>query len=173
MKRLRRVGPPVRADGLTHLDASGRARMVDVGAKAVTTRTARAFARIKLRPGTMSVLKKGQGPKGNALEVARLAGIQASKLTSFLIPLCHPVRVTHADVTVEFAGPRVQLTSEVTAEDRTGVEMEALTAVSVAALALYDMVKAIDRGVIIEQIGLLEKSGGRSGHWRRQSRGEA
>jgi cyclic pyranopterin phosphate synthase len=172
MKRLRRVGQVRATNRLTHLDGSGRARMVDVGAKDITVRTARAMARIKVRPVTVALLKKGSGPKGNALEISRVAGIHATKLTPFLIPLCHPVRVTHAAVSIDFAGGgAVTLTSEVTAEDRTGVEMEALTSVSVAALTLYDMIKAVDRGCVIEQICLLEKTGGRSGHWRRRSRG--
>ena len=154
--------------GLTHLDASGRARMVDVSAKPETHRRALAEGFVRLAPATLRLLVSGKLAKGDAFAVARLAGVQAGKRASEWIPLCHPVRLDDLRVDVEPAGrARVRIEAEARALDRTGVEMEALVAVSAAALALYDMVKAVDRGAEVEGVRLLEKEGGRSGRWVR------
>ena len=154
---------------LTHLDADGRARMVDVGAKDARERVARARARVRMSNDAARAVASGDAPKGEVLATARLAGIQAAKQTGMLIPLAHPITLTFVDV-VAHVDPQeglVELTSEVRAVDRTGVEMEAMTACAVAALTVYDMVKAIERGVEIEHVVLLEKTGGRS-DWRRE-----
>jgi cyclic pyranopterin phosphate synthase len=153
---------------LTHLDEQGRARMVDVGAKQVTERRARASATVRMAPDAAAAVAEGRTPKGDVLAAARIAGIQAAKRTGELIPLCHPLPLTYVGVDAEVEVPTgaVLLTSDARAHARTGVEMEALTAVAVAALTVYDMVKGLDRGVRIEEIGLLEKTGGRS-DWRR------
>jgi cyclic pyranopterin phosphate synthase len=141
--------------------------MVDVSSKHETKRSARAEAFVEMASSTVALLKKNQLPKGNPLETVRIAGIQAAKKTSELIPLCHPLPLTHVDVTVEINknGARIEATASTKAE--TGVEMEALTAVSVAALTLYDMCKAVEKGITIGPIRLLEKIGGKSGLWRR------
>ncbi len=154
---------------LTHLDPSGRARMVDVGEKPATERRAVAQAIVRVSPATAAVVAQGDAPKGDVLGVARIAGIQAAKRTSELIPLCHPLPLTFVGVEGEIdadAG-EITLTAEARTTGSTGVEMEALTAASVAALTVYDMVKGIERGAEIAEVALLEKSGGRSGHWRR------
>ncbi len=156
-------------DKLTHVDAAGRARMVDVTAKAETSRCAVAESFIRLSRRTLSLLSRGKLPKGNALETARLAGILAAKRTPDLIPLCHPLLLTHVDIQAEPAGNGVRFLASVSCTGPTGVEMEALTAASVAALTLYDMVKAVEKGATIERIRLLEKSGGKSGLYRRRS----
>ena len=158
-----------RNDELTHLDREGQARMVDVGEKSKTAREARARATLRMEAKTRRILLSGEVPKGDALATARIAGIQAAKRTSELIPLCHPLAITGCDVRFEPAGDQARLIVEasVRCADRTGVEMEALTAVTVAALTLYDMLKAIDRGMAIEEVVLLEKQGGRSGHYLR------
>jgi cyclic pyranopterin phosphate synthase len=150
----------------THFDAAGQARMVDVGDKDVSRRVARAAGRILMQPETLVLIRDGRASKGDVLGVARIAAIQAAKRTSELIPLAHPLPLTH--VAVKFTIDRDALAIEVTAEtlDRTGVEMEALTAASVGLLTVYDMCKAVDRGMRIEGIHLLEKSGGRSGHFK-------
>ncbi len=155
---------------LTHLDADGRARMVDVGAKPVTERVARARARVRMSPATASAVAQGDAPKGDVLATARLAGIQAAKQTAQLIPLAHPIALTFADVraSVDVERGLVELTSEARVVERTGVEMEAMTACAVAALTVYDMVKGIERGVAIEQVVLLEKSGGRHDYRREE-----
>lgn len=150
---------------LSHYDAAGSPRMVDVSAKPETRRTARAHAFVRIRP---TVLKKlPENPKGNPLEIARIAGIAAAKKTSDLIPLCHPLMLTHADVevTVEHNGVRIEATAATTAQ--TGVEMEALTAATVAALTVYDMTKALDKSIEIQDIYLLEKSGGKAPYKRK------
>jgi cyclic pyranopterin monophosphate synthase len=152
---------------LTHLDSEGRARMVDVTEKPVTSRRATAESFIRLSRGTLTLLKKGKLPKGNALETARLAGIMAAKRTPELIPLCHPLLLTHVDVEAAQRGEGVHFLASVSCSGNTGVEMEALTAASVAALTLYDMVKAVEKGATIEYVRLLEKSGGKSGVYRR------
>jgi cyclic pyranopterin phosphate synthase len=157
-------------DELTHLDRKGQARMVDVGQKDKTAREARARATLRMKLETRRVLLAGQVPKGDAMATARIAGIQAAKRTSELIPLCHPLAITGCDISFEPAGDeeRLFIEASVRCADRTGVEMEALTAVTVAALTLYDMLKAIDKDMAIEEVVLLEKQGGRSGHYRRE-----
>jgi cyclic pyranopterin monophosphate synthase len=153
---------------LTHLDSKGRARMVDVTEKPVTSRRAVAESFIRLSRKTMFLLRSGKLPKGNAIETARLAGIQAAKRTPDLIPLCHPLLLTHVDVEAEPSAAGVRFIAGVSCAGNTGVEMEALTAASVAALTLYDMVKAVEKGATIEKVRLLEKSGGKSGLYRRE-----
>jgi cyclic pyranopterin phosphate synthase len=150
----------------THFDAAGQAQMVDVGDKDVSRRVARAAGRILMLPETLALIRDGKASKGDVLGVARIASIQAAKRTAELIPLAHPLPLTH--VAVEFRLDADAVTIEVTAEtlDRTGVEMEALTAASVGLLTVYDMCKAVDRGMRIEGIHLVEKSGGRSGHFK-------
>lgn len=152
---------------LTHLDDDGTARMVDVGDKPVTSRVARAGCRVVMSPGTAARLAAGDLPKGDAVTVARLAGVQAAKRTSELIPLCHQVRLSRVDVDIEVDTRTgiATVTADARADDRTGVEMEALVAVSVAGLALYDMVKAVQRDVVVTDVRLLAKCGGRSGDW--------
>jgi cyclic pyranopterin phosphate synthase len=151
---------------LSHYDSSGSPRMVDVSAKEETRRTARAHAFVRIAPATLKQLPRN--PKGNPLEIARIAGIGAAKRTSELIPLCHPLMLTHADVlaTVEKKGVRIIATAATTAQ--TGVEMEALTAAAVAALTVYDMLKALDKSIQIQDLYLLEKTGGKSGDFRRK-----
>ena len=158
-------------EDLTHLDADGRARMVDVGGKDATERVAVARALLHVSPRTAELLAEGALPKGDALPVARLAGIQAAKRTAELIPLCHQVALTAVDVDVEVDREAGVATVEATAHarDRTGVEMEALVAASVGALALYDMVKAVERGAWIGEVALVEKRGGVRGDWRRDA----
>jgi cyclic pyranopterin monophosphate synthase len=151
------------------VDAKGRARMVDVSEKTATSRRAVAESYIRLSGATLALLRKGKLPKGNALETARLAGILAAKRTPDLIPLCHPLLLTHVDVEAKLHGNGVRFLATVSCLGSTGVEMEALTAASVAALTLYDMVKAVEKGATIDTIRLLEKSGGKSGLYRRQS----
>lgn len=154
---------------LTHLDDEGRARMVDVTEKAITSRRAVAESFIRLSRKTLSLLRRGTLPKGNALETARLAGIQAAKRTPDLIPLCHPLLLTHVGVEAETRSNGVRFLATVSCAGTTGVEMEALVAASMAALTLYDMVKAVEKGATIEGVKLLEKSGGKSGLYRRTS----
>jgi cyclic pyranopterin phosphate synthase len=156
---------------LTHIDAGGRARMVDVGAKPVTERIAVASATLHMRPATLKLIEGGRIAKGEVLAVARIAGIMAAKRTADLIPLCHPLPVEVAGI--EFApgrGGRLRITATVKVSGKTGVEMEALTAVSAAALTVYDMCKAVDRGMVITDLGIDEKSGGRSGTWQRKTK---
>lgn len=153
---------------LTHLDDSGSARMVDVGGKETTERRAIAEAQVRMSPETAAAVERGNGPKGDVIGAARLAGIQAAKRTGELIPLAHPLPLTFVDVEarISSADGFVVLNAEAKTVGRTGVEMEALTACAVAALTVYDMVKGLERGVTIECVRLLEKSGGRSGTWR-------
>jgi cyclic pyranopterin phosphate synthase len=156
---------------LTHLDEHGSARMVDVGAKDVTERRAVARATVRMAPATAAAVAKGDAPKGDVLGTARIAGIQAAKRTDELIPLCHGLPLSYAGVEAEIderAGT-VTLVAEARTRARTGVEMEALTAASVAALTVYDMVKGLEKGVEIAEVVLLEKTGGRSGDWRRDA----
>lgn len=150
---------------LSHVDGSGRARMVNVGEKPITERVAVAEAVVRVSADLERQIRKNALAKGNVLEVARLAGIQAAKRTSELIPLCHTLALDHADVSTEITPGRVRLVATVRTHARTGVEMEALTGVAVAALTVIDMGKAVDRGMTIERIRVLEKRGGRSGHW--------
>ncbi|MAQ18638.1 MAG: cyclic pyranopterin monophosphate synthase MoaC [Sandaracinus sp.] len=152
---------------LTHLDEHGRARMVDVGDKPITAREARASARLRMAPETLEALRAGTTKKGDALATARIAGIQAAKRTPELIPLCHTIALTKVEVRFELRADGVAIETVARCADRTGVEMEALTAASVAALTLYDMLKAMDRGMVIEAVQLEAKSGGRSGDWHR------
>jgi cyclic pyranopterin monophosphate synthase len=154
---------------LTHLDESGRARMVDVGEKPSTERRAVARAVVRVSSETAQKVLAGDAPKGDVLGVARIAGIQAAKRTSELIPLCHPLGLTFVGVEadVDAGAGAITLTAEARTTGPTGVEMEAMTAASVAALTVYDMVKGIERGAEIAEVILLEKSGGRSGHWTR------
>lgn len=155
--------------GLTHLTPAGAARMVDVSAKAETSREAVARAVLRMTSTTLALIRLGNAPKGDVLGVARTAAVLAAKRTSDLIPLCHPLRITGVDVAFSDAPARGELAIEarVRTVDKTGVEMEALTAVSVAALTVYDMIKSVERGVTIADIQLLEKAGGTSGHWLR------
>ena len=157
------------SDRLTHLDEHGRARMVDVGAKAVTERVCVARAELRMAATTLERIAAGALPKGDVLAVARLAGIQAAKRTADWIPLAHPIALDaiEVDLTLDSAGSCVRVQAIARAQARTGVEMEALVAVSAASLALYDMCKAVDRGMTVEAVRLIEKRGGKSGHWVR------
>jgi cyclic pyranopterin phosphate synthase len=151
---------------LTHFDAAGRARMVDVGDKAVTHRLAEASGRVTMQPETVTLIREGRAAKGDVLAVAQVAAIMAAKKTHELIPMCHPLLLTRIEVGFELAADAVAIVARVETRGQTGVEMEALTAVSAAALTIYDMVKAVDREMVIGDIRLVEKSGGRSGHYR-------
>lgn len=163
-------------EDLSHLDDRGRARMVDVGGKQVTRRSAVASAAVRCGRDAMEAFLEGRAPKGDVAAAARIAGIQAAKRTHELIPLCHPLRLTRVEVEVARTGEgsqeHIRITARVEAEDRTGVEMEALTAASVAALTVYDMLKATDRGMVVGPVQLEEKQGGRSGRWIRSGPGE-
>ena len=150
---------------LSHFDDAGAARMVDVSGKSPTKRSARAHAFVRMHPDVVAQLP--QNPKGNPLEIARVAGISAAKKTSELIPLCHPLMLSHVDVEASIETDGVRITSSVTTTGPTGVEMEALTAASVAALTVYDMTKALDKAIEIQDLYLLEKSGGKSGDYKR------
>lgn len=153
---------------LTHFDADGQAHMVDVGAKAETRRVAVAAGCIRMQPATFAMVQAGNARKGDVIGIARIAAIQAAKRTSELIPLCHPLALTRVAVEFEADAASATLHCRVTAETlgRTGVEMEALTAVQVGLLTIYDMCKAVDRGMVIDGVRLLEKQGGKSGHWQ-------
>jgi len=153
---------------LTHVDKTGRARMVDIGDKAQTERVAVAKGTVTMRPETLRLVAAAGAPKGDVLAVAQLAGIMAAKRTPDLIPLCHPILLTQVDVAfqVEEAASRIEITATARSRGQTGVEMEALTAVSIAALTIYDMVKAVEKGMRIGDIRLVYKSGGKSGEWR-------
>ena len=153
--------------GLSHLTPAGEARMVDVSAKSETVREAAARVTLRMRPATLGAVRAGQLAKGDVLGVARTAGIMAAKRTPDLIPLCHPLRITGVDVEFVLDSRRSTITvlARVRTVDKTGVEMEALTAAAVAGLTVYDMVKAVDRGVVLTDLCLVEKSGGKSGHW--------
>ena len=153
--------------GLTHLDESGHARMVDVSGKDVTAREARASGRVLLSAEAIAALRAGEVPKGDALAVARIAGIQAAKRTPDLVPLCHPIAIHAVTVDLQVGDGAVEIAATVRTADRTGVEMEALTSVAVAALALIDMVKAIDPAAVISDVRVDEKTGGKTGPWRR------
>ncbi len=150
---------------LSHYDESGAARMVDISSKMPTKRTARAHAFVRMRPQVLAQLPAN--PKGNPLEIARVAGISAAKKTSELIPLCHPLMLSHADVQVTVEENGIRIASSVSTTGPTGVEMEALAAAAVAALTVYDMTKALDKGIEIQDLYLLEKTGGKSGDYRR------
>ena len=152
---------------LTHVDAAGSARMVDVTGKTVTERVATARGRLRTTPGVIELLRRDGLPKGDALAVARIAGIAGAKRTADLIPLCHPIALHGVAVELDLDDTSVTITATTRSADRTGVEMEALTAVAVAGLALYDMIKAVDRSAVLGEISLLAKSGGRTGTWTR------
>jgi len=157
--------------GWTHLDASGQARMVDVAGKPVTHRRAVATCTVRMAADTLQAITSGQAGKGDVLATARIAGIMAAKRTSEWIPLCHPLALTHVRVDLQPCrepGPGLKITATAETEARTGVEMEALTAASAAALTVYDMCKALDRGMVIDNLRLLRKEGGRSGAWKRE-----
>jgi cyclic pyranopterin phosphate synthase len=162
------VNVVARRSALTHLSAGGTAHMVDVSAKPATEREALAAGRVVMKPATLDIVRKGDAKKGDVLGAARIAGIMAAKRTHELIPLCHPLSITKAEVDIRPDAdlPGFEVTARVKVAGPTGVEMEALTAVAVACLTIYDMVKAVDRGMRIEGIRLLEKRGGRSGHFR-------
>ena len=156
------------ANSLSHLDAEGQAQMVDVSAKAVTARQAIAIGKVRMLPETLNAIAAGNAPKGDVLGTARLAGIMAAKQTAHLIPLCHPLPLTKVEVviTLDEDLPGYQIRAEVKTTAETGVEMEALTAVSIAALTLYDMAKALEKSIQIEQIYLVSKTGGKSGDYQ-------
>jgi cyclic pyranopterin phosphate synthase len=153
--------------GLSHLDASGHAHMVDVSGKDVSARSARASGRVLLSAEAIAALRAGRVPKGDALAVARIAGIMGAKRTPDLVPLCHPIALHSVTVDLEVRDDAVMITAEARTADRTGVEMEALTSVTVAALALIDMVKAVDPAAVISDVRVEEKTGGKTGLWRR------
>jgi len=150
---------------LTHMDESGRARMVDVSDKAVTTREAVAEGFLRMAPETLGLALSGEGKKGDVRAVAEIAGVMAAKRTSDLIPMCHPLPISKAEVKVEPAEGGLAVTARVKTTGQTGVEMEALTACSVALLTLYDMLKAAEKGMVVEQVRLVSKTGGKSGDW--------
>ena len=164
------IAVPRRTKKLTHLSRRGEARMVDVSAKPVTERVAVAEGRVMMAPKTLAIVRQGDAKKGDVLGIARVAGIQAAKRTHELIPLCHPLPISQIEIDLapDATLPGVKVTARVKVAGKTGVEMEALTAVSVACLTIYDMVKAVERGMRIEGIRLVEKRGGRSGHYRAQ-----
>ncbi len=151
---------------LTHVDDQGRARMVDVSAKPATAREAVATGRVRMSAATLALALSGEGKKGDVRAVAEIAGVMAAKRTSDLIPLCHPLALAKVEVSVEAADDGLAVTARVKTTGPTGVEMEALTAVSVACLTIYDMLKAAEKGMVIDQVRLLEKTGGASGEWR-------
>jgi len=156
----------LRMSALTHLDSNGAARMVDVGAKAATARVAIARGHIRMTAQTLSAIRQGNAPKGDVLGAARIAGIMAAKKTGELIPLCHPLALDAVTVDFTFTDNGVEATATASLTGKTGVEMEALTAVTLALLTIYDMAKAVDKGMVIENVRLIEKRGGKSGTWQ-------
>ena len=152
---------------LTHLDEQGQARMVDVGGKAETRRTATAAGRIAMAPEALAAIRAGDAPKGDVLATARIGGIMAAKKTAELIPLCHPLAIDSVTIDFAFADCALEIVAQVSLSGRTGVEMEAMIAACVALLTIYDMAKALDKGMVIEAVRLIEKTGGKSGDWRR------
>lgn len=157
---------------LTHVDSEGRSRMVDVSGKPVTRRTAVATGLVRMSPSTVEAIRDHRTPKGDPLEISRIAGVMGAKRTSELIPLCHPLPLNQANVEIEILPEGVLITATATTEGKTGVEMEALTAVSVSALTIYDMCKAIDKSMVISEIKLESKTGGTSGDFKREQAGE-
>ena len=153
--------------GLTHLDESGNARMVDVGAKPATARRAVASGRIRMSPAALAAIRDGEAPKGDVLAAARIAGIMGAKKTAELIPLCHPLALDAVTVDFSFESDAVRVTAVASLTGRTGVEMEAITAASIALLTIYDMAKALDKAMVIEDLALIAKTGGKSGDWAR------
>jgi cyclic pyranopterin monophosphate synthase len=160
-------GAKRKSGGLSHYDSAGNVRMVDVSAKPETARVARAHAFVRMLPATVRAIRRLKNPKGNPLEVARIAGIAAAKRTAELIPLCHPLALTHVDVASKLCQNGIEITSRVATTGPTGVEMEALVAAGVAALTIYDMCKALEKGMEIGELYLVEKTGGKSGEYRR------
>jgi len=154
-----------RMSKLTHLDESGAARMVDVGDKPQTQRSATAAGRIRMSAATLEAVHEGSGPKGDVLSTARIAGIMAAKRTGDLIPMCHPLMLDTVSVDFTFENDAITVTARAALTGKTGVEMEALTAASIALLTIYDMAKALEKGMVIEQVRLIEKTGGKSGDW--------
>ena len=159
------------ARALTHFDEDGRARMVDVGSKDETIRTAVATGRVEMQPETVELVRLGRAAKGDVLAVAQVAAIMGAKRTPELIPMCHPLMLTGVEVSFELRDSAILITAKVSTRGRTGVEMEALTAVGAAGLTIYDMLKAVDRGMVIGDIQLEQKEGGRSGTWQRETDG--
>lgn len=152
--------------GLTHLDSQGQARMVDVGGKAASARSAAATGRIRMSAAALTTVREGSGPKGDVFAAARIAGIMAAKKTAELIPLCHSLALDQVTIEFEFEDDAIRATAMASLTGKTGVEMEAMTATSIALLTIYDMAKAVDKGMVIEGVRLLAKSGGKSGDWR-------
>ena len=169
-KKAARHSPATHTPTLSHYDPSGRIHMVDVSAKPPTAREAAAHAFVRMRPATLTAIRRLKNPKGNPLEIARIAGIAAAKRTSDLIPLCHPLPLSHVDVTPKLCKNGIEIVARASTVGPTGVEMEALVAAGVAALTIYDMCKAVERGIEITDLYLTEKSGGRSGVYRRKAR---
>ena len=159
------------SEKLTHLNETGEAHMVNVGQKEITTREAMASGHVRMRPETLTLVMQGNAKKGDVIATARIAGIMGAKKTSDLIPLCHPIGLSSVTVTIEpdDALPGLMVSATASVSGQTGVEMEALTACSITCLTIYDMVKAVDRGMEISNIRLMEKKGGKSGHWKRES----
>lgn len=155
--------------GLTHLDEAGHARMVDIGGKAETQRTAIASGRIRMSEAALTAIRDGDVPKGDVLAAARIAGIMAAKKTAELIPLCHPLALDSVTIDFTLEADAVKVTATASLTGKTGVEMEAITATCIALLTIYDMAKALDKGMVIEQVQLIEKRGGKSGTWRAAS----
>ncbi|MET1756591.1 cyclic pyranopterin monophosphate synthase MoaC [Novosphingobium sp. RD2P27] len=151
---------------LSHIDAEGTARMVDVGAKAETQRLAVASGRVRMSPEALAAIRAGNAPKGDVLGTARIAGIMAAKRTGDLIPMCHPLVIDAVNVDFAFEGDAVRATATASLTGKTGVEMEAVTATAIALVTIYDMAKALDKAMVIEDVRLIEKRGGKSGHWR-------
>ena len=151
---------------LSHLDETGAARMVNVGAKPDTARSAIASGRIRMSDAAIATIKAGDAPKGDVLGTARIAGIMAAKRTSELIPLCHPLGLDEVNLDFEYQGNAIQVSATASLTGKTGVEMEAMVATSTALLTIYDMAKALDKGMVIEEVRLIEKRGGKSGHWQ-------
>ncbi len=164
---MTRARPQAQQEALTHFDTGGRAHMVDIAAKAVTHRIAVARGTIRMKPATLALVRDGTSKKGDVIGVARIAAIQGAKRTAELIPLCHPIALTRVavDFDIDEADCAVHCRATVECEGRTGIEMEALTAVQVGLLTVYDMCKAVDRGMVIERVQLMEKRGGKSGNW--------
>lgn len=158
---------PDESVALTHFDRAGRARMVDVGQKDETERVAVASGRVRMHAATLELIREGRSEKGNVLAVAQVAAVMGAKRTSDLIPMCHPLMLTRIDIAFQLSDEEVRIEATVATRGRTGVEMEALTAVATAGLTIYDMLKAVDRTMTINQIRLEQKDGGRSGSWRR------
>ncbi len=150
---------------LTHIDSDGTARMVDVGAKAETQRLARASGRIRMSTQALAAIQQGDAPKGNVLGTARIAGIMAAKRTGDLIPMCHPLAIDAVNLDFAFEADAIRATATATLTGKTGIEMEAITAVTIALVTIYDMAKALDKAMVIEDVRLIEKRGGKSGHW--------